>query len=217
MRSPFVAVAIVVAMTLLAVVPHAFAGAPNGFPQQPGVTAPGNRDCGNWPLFGHRFPIETRGIDCAEGRRLLSMRCALRPHRRWSCASARPGGPFVSWFPTADLFRGRRYPEVLLRRYPCSQSRVTPRLFGFLGRGYPTRRQLLADDVLRCGLVRIGDSVADVEATLGRPDGAEREAGRSYFAYDLGLERSPILAVDSELLRVDLRKGHVTSIAIVSS
>ncbi len=104
---------------------------------------------------------------------------------------------------------------MLLRRYSCSEAEVTPRLFALPPRGFPTRRQLLADDVLRCGLLGPGDSAAEVEEVIGPPE--EREARRAgpEWIYGLGPERDSIFQVDPELLNVTLRHGRVTSIEIV--
>jgi hypothetical protein len=189
--------------------------ASNGFPPKPPVTDPGHRRCGLRTMFGHRFPIEAQGITCGEARRLAAQRCRARFHRRWTCFSAREDGPFVIWFPTAELFRRSLYPVVLLRRYPCSQARVSPRLFGKLERGFPTRRQLLADDVLRCHLLASGDEASKAEGLLGPADSHEAEAGRTYLVYFLGPERDSLIQIDPELLVVSLRAGRVTGVEMI--
>jgi hypothetical protein len=81
-----------------------------------------------------------------------------------------------------------------------------------LAKGFPTRRQLLADDVLRCGLLGPGDSSLEVEAILGPPDEREMAAGSLSFLYGLGPERDSIFQVDPELLLVELKRDRVTSL-----
>lgn len=185
-------------------------------PPGPKPTAPGHRRCGTRELFRHRFQVEAQGIDCGEARRVLTRPCVIRLQRRWSCFSYRESEPFVVWFPTEDLFERIQYPAVLLRRYPCSQAEVTPSLFSVPTTGFPTRRQLLADDVIRCELLRSGDSSVEVEETLGPPDEKEPEAsGRVSFVYGLGPERDSVVQVDSELLLIELKRDRVFSISIV--
>jgi hypothetical protein len=185
------------------------------FPSGPKPSAPGHRGCGDTTLFQHRFQIEARGVGCAIARRVLSRPCAIRTERQWSCFSYREDAPFIAWFPTEDLFQRAKYPAVLLRRYPCSRAKVTPSLFGVLGKGFPTRRQLLADDVLRCGLLRPGDSRLAVEETLGLADATEVEAGRHLLVYGLGLERDSVFQIDPELLEIELDRGRVSALSIV--
>jgi hypothetical protein len=184
-------------------------------PPGPKVTAPGRRSCGGVRRFGHRFPVEADGVRCGEARRLLATGCRIRIFRQWSCFSFREDEPFVVWFPTRDLWKRKLYPDVLLRRYPCSQARVTPRAFGTAPRGFPTRRQLLADDVLRCELLGPGDSSEEVERLLGPPDEREPGGGVVSFVYGLGPERDSFDQIDPELLLVELKDGHLTDIEIV--
>jgi hypothetical protein len=103
----------------------------------------------------------------------------------------------------------------LLWRYPCSQAKVTPTAFGKAERGFPTRRQLLADDVLRCHLLGRGDSYVDVEQLLGPPDEREPAGGRMSFVYFLGPERDSFIQIDPELLLIELSHETLTYIAIV--
>ena len=189
--------------------------AASGIPPGPRASAPGHRRCGSTTLFQHRFAVEAQGIGCTKARAVVSAPCAVDLDRQWSCASYREEAPFVAWFPSEDLFKRTRYPAVLLRRYPCSQAKVTPALFALFTKGFPTRRQLLADDVLRCGLLQPGDSAAAVREVLGAPEGEETEAGRFYFVYGLGLERDSIIQIDPELLEIELKRDRVTAIAMV--
>ncbi len=192
------------------------AAADYSLPPGPKVTAPGQRDCGAIERFGQRFPVEAQGIGCGEARGLAGRHgCRLQLHRQWSCFSLREYRPFVVWFPTHDLFAKAVYPVVVLRRYPCSEANVTPSLFGLAEKGFPTRRQMLADDVIRCRLLRTGAGVAEVEALLGPPDGKEPGKGRFWFIYGLGPERDSIIQIDPELLEIEFRGGRMTSISMV--
>lgn len=193
----------------------AVANAGSALPPGPKPVDPGHRRCGHTERFDHRFPIEAQGVTCAEARSLVGRPCTVSLKRQWSCTSFREDGPFIAWFPTEDLFKRRQYPAVLLRRYPCAQARVTPQLFSIFTKGFPTRRQLLADDVLRCGLIRPGDSSLEVEETIGPADEKEPGGGRLSYVYGLGLERDSIIQIDPELLVIEVDKGRVTSISIV--
>jgi hypothetical protein len=186
-------------------------------PAGPKPTATGHRRCGTKELFAHRFQVEAQGVRCSEARRVLSGPCAIHLKRQWSCFSYREDAPFVAWFPTEDLFKRLKYPAILLRRYPCSEAKVTPSLFGLFTKGFPTRRQLLADDVLRCELVAPGDSSPEVEEILGPPDEKETEAGHFFLVYGLGPERDSFFQIDSELLQIELRHGRVSRVSMVQS
>lgn len=165
-------------------------------------------------MFGHRFLIEAQGIKCREGRALISQRCRIALAKQWSCFSYRESKPFVVWFPTEDLFKRVQYPAAVLRRYPCSQTKVTPTLFGISTRVFPTRRQLLADDVLRCKLLLVGDELSKVEALLGLPDQKATEASTLSLVYNLGPERDSVIQIDPELLLIEVSGNLVTSISI---
>lgn len=183
-------------------------------PAGPKATAPGHRRCGTKALFGHQFPIEAQGIGCTQARRLIAQeRCPIRVKKQWSCTSFREDEPFLAWFPTEDLFRRILYPTALLRRYPCSQAKVTPSLFSVATKRFPTRRQLLADDVLRCELLAPGDSLIEAEGVLGPPDESENDGEILSAIYGLGLERS-VFQIDSEILLIESKHGQITSLSI---
>jgi hypothetical protein len=165
-------------------------------------------------LFGHRFPIEAQGIGCKQAHRLLSRPCRVQIKRTWSCLSYHEDEPFIGWFPTEDLFKRAEYPAALLRRYPCSDAKVTPGLFGAFGHGFPTRRQLLADDVLRCHLIPLGASPSEVEQVLGPADEKEVEPKGISFIYGLGPERDSVVQIDSELLLVEFKGDLVAYVSI---
>jgi hypothetical protein len=184
-------------------------------PRGPEVTDPGRRRCEGKELFQHRFPVEAQGIRCGQARGLLSRRCALHLHQRWSCLSLREDRPFVAWIPTEDLFKRFAYPTALLQRYPCSEAKVTPKLFGSAPRGFPTRRQLLADDVLRCSLLQPGDSVVEAEQMLGPADEEEPERDELSLIYSLGPERDSLVQIDPELLLIESKAGRITSVSMV--
>jgi hypothetical protein len=183
-------------------------------PPGPEITDLGHRLCGGKELFQHRFPVEAQGIRCGQARRLLSRRCALHLSQRWSCLSFREERPFITWIPTEDLFKRFAYPAALLQRYPCSEAEVTPKLFGSAPRGFPTRRQLLADDVLRCRLLQPGDSVVESEQMLGPADEREPERDGLSLIYSLGPERDSLVQIDPELLLIESKASRITSMSI---
>ncbi len=191
--------------------------AANGLPAPPPVTAPGRRRCGTVSLFDHRFPLEAQGIGCAQARRLMRRRCRDYLRGTWTCNSFREDAPFVVWLPLAQVFGRRYYPVAALRRYPCSEAKVTPSLFAVEPRQgqFPSRRQLLADDLVRCHLLEPGDTVAEAEALLGPPDGEEAEAGHRHWRWILGTERDSIFKIDPELLDLEITGGRVTAIEMV--
>ncbi len=145
----------------------------------------------------------------------MNKRCGIHVRRQWSCFSFRKDAPFIAWFPSEDLFKRNLYPVALLRRYPCSEAKVTPRAFGEAKGRFPTRRQLLADDVLRCHLLGRGNNYVDVEQLLGPPDEREPEGGSILFVFFLGPERDSFFQMDPELLLIELSHGKVVYIAIV--
>lgn len=143
-----------------------------------------------WALVFDRGEGETAFVQ--QVRRILSSACRIRLKRTWSCMSFRESKPFLVWFPTAEIFDLRPTVEIRLERYPCSEARVTPSLFKHHTRGFPTRRQMLADDLMRCEMLN-GASLEELEGAIGPPDERSDERGGSYLYYFLGPERDSLV------------------------
>jgi hypothetical protein len=184
-------------------------------PPSPPAGAPGHRRCGSFELFQHRFPVEAQGIGCRLAHRLLRHPCKTNLKLEWSCLSYRENLPFLIWLPSNDYFKRNKYPAVLLRRYPCSEAKVTPSLFGKPSTGFPTRRQLLADDVLRCELLKVGETLPEVEKVIGPADASEPEGHHKILSYLLGTERDSLIPIDPELLQLEVERGRLGGIAMV--
>src|SRR5207249_1094815 len=117
------------------------------------------------------FSVKVAGdpIPCSRARAVIAQSCGPHPDSPWSCFSIRISGPFVVWFPTQEVFDGPWSTAIVLSRYPCSQARVTPRLFRRSPDAFPTRRQLVADDLIRCHLLT-GLGMGRVIDLIGSPD-----------------------------------------------
>jgi hypothetical protein len=88
------------------------------------------------------------------------------------------------------------------RRYNCSSATVTSAMWAAARpgeRGPPTRHQMLADDLLRCGQLK-GKTYRQVIALLGRPSESPKDRTGRYADWPIGLERDSIFQVDSEYL-----------------
>src|SRR4051794_4051204 len=161
------------------------------------------KECGTKRLYGRSLPLLVRGqpVSCARVRHIVGGRCDAG--KRWSCFSLRPPDPLLIWFKERERFRRRYSTVVEARRYPCAQARVTRaawrRAYQRL-RGFPTRAQLFADDILRCHLLA-GWSRQRVIHLLGKP----YEHGGHYIEYVIGDERDSFFQIDSELLALGFR------------
>jgi hypothetical protein len=87
--------------------------------------------------------------------------------------------------------------SIEARRPPCSASRVTARAWRRRGGGFPTRQQVLADDLLRCHQLQ-GMTTHQVTRLLGRPDERDPHA----LAWDVGPERDSVVRIDDEYFEV---------------
>jgi hypothetical protein len=180
---------------------------------QPG--APEQR-CGKKYLFGRPFSIEVAGkrIKCKNVRRIVASGCRIRLKQKWSCVSFRETKPFLVWFLTAEIFKPRWTTTIRFRRYPCSEAHVTPSLFKHLGKSFPTRRQMLADDLIRCEMLADA-STQEVESAIGPPDERAHKRGHTYLYYLLGPERDSLFQIDSELFAVEVSGEKVKALSIV--
>lgn len=185
-----------------------------------GAQAPGGTPytCGTKRLYGHKLLIRVRGerLPCSEIRTIIRGRC--RAGRTWSCFSFWPPSPVLVWFREKDRFRERWSIAIEGVRYPCSEARVTARAWRARGGwSFPTRQQVLADDLIRCGLLE-GLSYRQVVRLLGPDHRESRRHGNRYLEYGLGLERDSFFQVDAESLSVKIgRDGNVRSAELVQN
>lgn len=79
----------------------------------------------------------------------------------------------------------------------------------------PTKRQVLADDVMRCKALR-GMTWDEVHALLGRPErGADSR--RTFMAWEIGPERDSLFSIDGESLFLRFyRNGRFRSASMQS-
>lgn len=115
--------------------------------------------------------------------------------------ATRGNGTFVRFEPR------RRWSRAIYdERHPCSQASITADQFAREPRGFPSLRQLLADDLIRCDMLD-GQTYAQVRQLLGPP--AEGKS-RRYLAYVIGRERDSFFQIDPELLYIPFaRNGQV--------
>ena len=170
-------------------------------------------DCGSQQVFHRDFQVAVRGkpLPCGQARRIASGKCKIRMKHRWSCFSFAAPDPFLAWFRSRQLFDATWTTAIIFERYPCADAEVTRQLFETPARGFPSFRQLLADDVVRCDLLAGADK-ATVKAMLGRPDERGGRGSDEYWDYQTGLERDSIFQLDSEVLSVSFKHGIVKSV-----
>lgn len=176
----------------------------------PGAEGSGEKQtCGEVTKFGHQFDVRVGGepVGCAQALTIIDHPCKIRMKHDWSCFSFREQYPFIVWFPTDELFDGAWSTVIIYKRYPCSEASVTRGLFSQPPQGFPSLRQLLADDLIRCDLLA-GQSFEEVRRLLGPPTYGTK--GRS-LTYDIGLERDSFFQIDSELLFIGFRMNGIYS------
>lgn len=170
--------------------------------------------CGTKALYGKTLTIHVVGtpIPCSEARAIIRGQCRAR--KTWSCFSLRAPDPLLVWFKERERFAKHWSTTIEARRYPCRQARVTARAWASARRShanaFPSRQQVLADDLVRCKQLR-GRTFAEVQAVLGRPDGSSQTRGRRRADWFLGLERDSFFQVDSELLALTFGRDDVLS------
>ena len=176
------------------------------------------RDCGTKELYGRALRIHVAGkpIPCSQVRGIVKGSC--RDGRVWSCFSFRPPGPILVWFRDRERFKKHWSTTIEARRYPCTEASVTPSSWaaarGDSSSAFPSRAQVLADDLTRCSLLK-GKSYDEVRRLLGAPD---EPVSRRYLDYDIGLERDSFFQVDGEVLSIGFdRSGHFQSVEIYQS
>ena len=173
-------------------------------------------DCGSQQVFQRNFQMVVRGkpIPCSQARRISSGKCRIRFKHRWSCFSFPAPDPFLVWFRSRQMFDKRWTTAVTFERYPCADAEVTSELFSKEPRGFPTFRQLLADDLIRCDLLINADKAA-VKAMLGKPSSREKYRSSEYWDYVTGPERDSIFQIDPEYLAVRFGKSDLVKTAFL--
>ncbi len=174
------------------------------FAMEAPAAAEGER-CGTKALHGERLKLHTmgKGVKCSAVKRITRGRCKVRTNAAWSCFSFRAGAPLLVWFPTEEMFDDDWSRWIEARRPPCSHSKVTARAWRRAGfAGFPTRRQVLADDLVRCRQLR-GMRRSAVLDLLGKPD--ETDPHEAYW--EVGEERDSLFQVDAESLTVRFDSG----------
>lgn len=172
------------------------------------------RACGTKQLYGRTLTIRVEGrlLPCDRVRRIVRGRC--RDGRVFSCFSFRAPGPLLVWFREKERYRRRWTTTITARRPPCSATTVTTEEWRRSrdGRGgFPTLQQVLADDLLRCHLLR-GLKEAQVRELLGKPDyfSRDRARGERYLDWSVGPERDSFFQIDAEAFSVRVgRDGRV--------
>lgn len=175
--------------------------------------------CSRKTLYGRSLEIRVVGkpIPCSKVSQIIRGSC--RDGREWSCFSFHPPDPVLVWFKEKERWNEHYSSAIEARRYPCDQAKVTAAKWADAGRqrgsSFPTRRQVLADDVMRCRQLR-GKSRADAIRLLGRPDqGFPYESKRTVY-YSIGPERDSFIQIDGEALMITFRRdGAFKSAEIV--
>jgi hypothetical protein len=117
----------------------------------------------------------------------------------------RTPGPLLVWFRERERF-GDWSTWVEARRYPCAQANVTAagwaEALASRHRVFPTRRQVYADDIIRCRLL-IGKTYDEVIALLGQPPYEENSKTEHSLHWELGPERDSFFQIDSDHMIVE--------------
>lgn len=205
------ALAVLVAAVLVAAAPASAADEPS-------------RECGTKQLYGRTLTIVVSGelLPCARVREIVRGRCDT-DGRRWNCFSVWPPGPALLWYRRSEMFASEWSVLIEARRPSCDDSVVTAAAWREAGRwgkrhpdSFPNRRQLLADDLLRCRQL-IGLRRSEVSALLGRPP-HPLDRGRDFMSWDVGLERDSFFQIDNEVFSVAFgRDGRVRAVRFYQS
>lgn len=176
-----------------------------------GARSGARRDCGTKELYGHKLELHVVGKTIPSEQVRKITRGACRPGKVWSCFSFRPPDPVLVWFPERERFKFNYTTAIEARRYPCDRARLTARTWTAAARGsthgFPSRLQVLADDVTRCKLLE-GKTYNEVQALLGRP-GAHREHHRHYISIAVGPQRNSFMQTDPEYLLIEFDRNGV--------
>jgi hypothetical protein len=156
------------------------------------------RECGTKSLYGHELRIKVRGepLSCAKVQRIVRGRC--NPDGKpWFCFSFRAPYAPLAWILAAERFERRPSTWITASRYPCSEVGPIAEEWNGPTMEFPTRRQMAADDLIRCDLLA-GATRAETVGLLGEPD--YRSNGNRFLGYSIGLQRDSYFQIDPEVL-----------------
>lgn len=182
------------------------------------ATSAGERQekrCGSKRLHGERLSIWVVGkpISCAKARRIVAgTECDF--NRPWVCLGLRWPDPILVWQRLKEVVKDVPSTAIEGRRdlIPCDELSITRRDWRRTDalEGWPTSRQMLADDLLRCDAL-IGKARRQLKGLLGRP----QWGGHRHNGWVLGDERH-LFRIDPELLYVSYsHRGIARSAEIV--
>jgi len=166
------------------------------------------KSCGTKALYGKTLDIRVRGKmrDCDRVQQIIRGRC--NDGKRWSCFSFRTPYPPLVWFRSRERFARRWSTVIEAIRYPCKEATLTSEEWAGRSRGFPTRKQILSDDLIRCDLLA-GLTVREVTELLGKPAFRSRSHRHVYLAYEVGPERDSFFQIDSEYLSIKFTRGGI--------
>jgi len=165
----------------------------------------GFKSCGTKTLYGKTLQIRVRGEmrSCERVQRIIRGKCKIQK-KRWSCFSFRTPYPPLVWFRSKELFDPRWSTVIEAERYPCTEAALTSEDWNGPSRGFPTRQQILSDDLIRCDLLD-GMTISQVEHLLGEPTESSTSHDHAYRDYEIGPERGSFFQIDSEFLSIKFR------------
>jgi hypothetical protein len=187
-------------------------------PSTPADTSPQSaraKECGSKQLYGHELTVKVRGeLSCPKAQRIVRGPCDVFG-KPWTCLSTHVPGPPLAWILEDELFQERLSVVITTSRYPCRE--VGPIAEEWVGpsKDFPTRRQIVADDLIRCDLLaRL--NIDEVRALLGSPTYTSN--GGRFMGYTLGPERGTVFQIDSEVLSLRFtRSGEFREATIYQS
>ena len=181
----------------------------------PAAAADPPPSCGVKRLFGKPLELRVAGkaIPCSRVRSIVRGDCSQRFKRTgWACFSLRTPDPLLIWFRERERFAEEWSTVIEAHRYPCHQAGVTPEGWARARASrrsiFPTRLQVYADDVMRCGVLT-GKRYDDVIALLGKPGSDDDYRGERQLTWEIGPERDSFFQVDSDFLFVALGRDGI--------
>ncbi len=158
------------------------------------------RECGYKGLYGHSLTIKVRGqpLGCKKVRHIVRGRCDANGEP-WFCFSFRAPGPPLAWIRSDERFDQGLSTLITASRYPCSEVRPIAEEWVGSSNEFPTRKQIVADDLIRCDALD-GMNVDEVQSILGVPDYSSSSGGSRFHDYVIGLQRDSVFQLDSEVL-----------------
>lgn len=182
----------------------------------PAVATPTPKEqrCGTKRLHGERLSIWVVGepLRCSRVRDIIAGPCEIG--RPWTCIALRHPRPILAWVRWREVAKERPSTAIEGRRpaQDCAELSIGRPDWLARGvlRGHPTRRQLLADDLIRCNVL-IGLKKTRVRALLGRPVADARLSDDWHIGDDRRLVK-----IDREYLRVRYRDGSAAVARVVS-